>query len=386
MSNLTVIRTAHSSISQPEQALQQLVAELLRPDTVLIILFCSNTYDRAILATEIKRRLADVQVIGCTTAGEIGGAGLAQQSMVGISFSGEVFTVGSCLIDNLQQFNMREGHIATKQLLQELHNKVSYLSAENCFGFLLIDGLSVREEPVTYAVQSELGNIAMIGGSAGDDMLFNNTHVLFNGDFYQDSAVLLLLHTTLPFKIFKTQHFEPTSERLVVTLADVRQRIVHEINGLPAAPEYARLIGVPLAGLGPQHFAAAPVVVSIDGNYYVRSIRCVNDDGSLTFYCAIEEGLVLRVAKTVDPIDNLNKTFAEVRAEIGPPILTLACDCVLRKFELMQHGLVAQAEQILLENKVVGFNTYGEQFRGIHVNQTFAAVAIGSADRNNQSD
>lgn len=98
MSNLTVIRTAHSSISQPEQALQQLVAELLRPDTVLIILFCSNTYDRAILATEIKRRLADVQVIGCTTAGEIGGAGLAQQSMVGISFSGEVFTVGSCLI------------------------------------------------------------------------------------------------------------------------------------------------------------------------------------------------------------------------------------------------------------------------------------------------
>jgi hypothetical protein len=32
---------------------------------------------------------------------------------------------------------MREGHIATKQLLQELHNKVSYLSAENCFGFLL---------------------------------------------------------------------------------------------------------------------------------------------------------------------------------------------------------------------------------------------------------
>lgn len=385
MSNLTVIRTAHSSIPQAEQAIQQLVAELLEPDTELVILFCSTNYDRAILATEIKRRFAGVNVIGCTTAGEIGAKGFTQDSMVGISFSGDVFTAKSCLIDNLQQFKMRDGHIAAKQLLQDLQNEVMHLSPGNCFGFLLIDGLSVREEPVTYAVQSEIGHIAMIGGSAGDNMLFRNTHVFFNGDFHVDSAILLLLHTTLPFKIFKTQHFEPTSERLVVTLADVRQRIVHEINGLPAAAEYARLIGVPLAALGSQHFAAAPVVVNIDDNYYVRSIRCVNDDGSLTFYCAIEEGLVLRVAKTVDPIESLNKSFAEVRAEIGPPLLTLACDCVLRKFELMQRGIGAQAEQILLENKVVGFNTYGEQFRGVHVNQTFAAIAIGSADRKNQS-
>ncbi|PPD35576.1 MAG: FIST domain containing protein [Methylomonas sp.] len=386
MNNQSVIRTAHSCLSQPEQAIEQLVAELLQPDTVLVILFCSNTYDRAILAAEIKRRFTDVQVIGCTTAGEIGGKGLCQQSMVGVSFSGKVFTTVSCLMDNLQQFKMRDGHSAAKQLLQELQIKVPQLSPENCFGFLLIDGLSVREEPVTHAVQSELGHIAMIGGSAGDDMLFHNTHVLFNGDFYADSAILLLLHTTLPFKIFKTQHFEPTSERLVVTLADVGQRIVHEINGLPAAPEYARLIGVPLESLGPQHFAAAPVVVSIDSNYYVRSIRCVNDDGSLTFYCAIEEGLVLRVAKTVDPIDNLNKAFAEVRTEIGRPLLTLACDCVLRKYEIMQRGLDAQVEQIFFDNQVVGFNTYGEQFRGVHVNQTFAAVAIGSADRIHQHD
>jgi hypothetical protein len=92
------------------------------------------------------------------------------------------------------------------------------------------------------------------------------------------------------------------------------------------------------------------------------------------------------VAKTVDPIDNLNKAFAEVRAEIGPPLLTLACDCVLRKYEIMQRGLYAQVEQIFFDNQVVGFNTYGEQFRGVHVNQTFAAVAIGSADRIHQHD
>ena len=46
-------------------------------------------------------------------------------------------------------------------------------------------------------------------------------------------------------------------------------------------------------------FADSPFVVKIDGANYVRSIQKVNPDGSLTFFCAIEEGLVLRVWPTV---------------------------------------------------------------------------------------
>ena len=33
---------------------------------------------------------------------------------------------------------------------------------------------------------------------------------------------------------------------------------------------------------------------------------------------------------------------------------------------------------ILRRNNAVGFNTYGEQFCGVHVNQTLTAVALGS--------
>jgi hypothetical protein len=34
-------------------------------------------------------------------------------------------------------------------------------------------------------------------------------------------------------------------------------------------------------------------------------------------------------------------------------------------------------EDILRDNNVVGFNSYGEQFGGIHINQTFTGIAIG---------
>ena len=33
--------------------------------------------------------------------------------------------------------------------------------------------------------------------------------------------------------------------------------------------------------------------------------------------------------------------------------------------------------ELLAENQVVGFTTYGEQFNGMHVNQTFTGVALG---------
>jgi hypothetical protein len=58
-------------------------------------------------------------------------------------------------------------------------------------------------------------------------------------------------------------------------------------------------------------------------------------------------------------------------------MLTIGCDCVLRRLELEGEGGVAEVGAFLREQQVLGFNTYGEQFNGMHINQTFTGVAIG---------
>jgi hypothetical protein len=190
--------------------------------------------------------------------------------------------------------------------------------------------------------------------------------------------VLILLNTAWPFEIFKTQHFVPTEKRLVVTEADPARRIVYEIDGLPAAEAYARVVGVDVQELNALSFAASPVVVMIDGTDYVRSIQKVNADGSLSFYCAIEEGVVLRVAHGVDLIHNLEQAFEHIREKIGPPQLVLGCDCILRNLEISQNGLKESVSEIFRHHNTVGFSSYGEQFRGVHVNQTLTGCAIGT--------
>lgn len=373
-----LIRRAHSRAHDARQAVQQLHAGLKQDDIGLVIFFCSSDYDLDALADEMNRLFAGVNVVGCTTAGEIGPAGYCQKSLAGASFGRSACSAVSGRLDNLQQFEIGRGQAFAHAVLQQMEALAPAADPSNTFAFLLIDGLSVREEPVVRTLQAVLGRIPLIGGSAGDDMKFARTCVFHDGAFHSDSAVLLLASTDLPFRTFKTQHFVSDKERLVVTEADAVHRVVKEINGLPAAAEYARVVGTTADKLSPEYFAAFPVVVVIDGTDYVRSIQKFGPDGSLTFYCAIDEGLVLRVAHGLDLVANLEHTFEGLRAEIGKPEIVFGCDCILRNLEMTQSGLREKVGNILESNNVIGFSTYGEQYGGVHVNQTFTGVAIGS--------
>ncbi|WP_020681187.1 nitric oxide-sensing protein NosP [Marinobacterium rhizophilum] len=378
MEQQNYIRKAQSHATDPHEAAQEFHALVAQPDMALVIFYCSNQYDLDALADTMQRLFAGVQVVGCTTAGEIGPAGCLEHSLTGASFAASHFSVTCGHLEHLQQFNADKGEAFAHALLHKLHAQVPHSDTNNSFALLLIDGLSMREEPVTRAFQRALGKLPLIGGSAGDDLAFVETQVYWQGQFCSDSAILVLLSTPVPFRIFKTQHFVATDERLVVTEADAASRVVREINGLPASQEYARVFGIDTCALDPMRFAAWPVVLTIGGTPYVRSIQKANPDGSLTFFCAIEDGLVLRLGKGVDLLQNLELTFARIRAEIGPPLLTLGYDCILRKLEISESPDRQRIGEVLMQNNTVGFNTYGEQFRGVHVNQTLVGVAIGA--------
>ena len=163
----------------------------------------------------------------------------------------------------------------------------------------------------------------------------------------------------------------------VVTRADRTLRRVYELNAEPAAQEYAALIGVPPEQLDHRTFAAHPLAVRINERYYVRAIQQVHDDGSLSFYCAVENGIVLTAMTPGPLLPNLHTLFDGLHQRLGPLLLTIGCDCFLRRLELEDHDGLEQVGAFLREQRVMGFNTYGEQFNGMHINQTFTGVAIG---------
>ena len=81
------------------------------------------------------------------------------------------------------------------------------------------------------------------------------------------------------------------------------------------------------------------------------------------------------------PLRDLRALFDGLEQRLGPLLLTIGCDCFLRRMEVEARGLVADTAALLVDQRVIGFNTYGEQFNGMHINQTFTGVAIGRPGR-----
>ncbi len=346
----------------------------------LILFFCSCSYDLQQLAESFNTLFPDVEVVGCTAAGEIGPEGYLEQSVTAILFPKDEFDVVSASLNQLSDFSETKGSQFVQTLVTQLtalahdsHNRYS-------FAMQLIDGLSKKEELISHCFQKALGHIPLFGGSAADNLQFAHTYTFHRGKFLENSCVLILFNTNRSFRLFKTQHFSGTSAPLVVTAADIANRTIVELNGLPAANVYAQQIGCSVEQLNMQVFAASPVVIKMNGNEYVRSIQKMHADGSLQLYCAIDEGVVLRVANSVNLTTDLDQQFEKLQTALGDISLALVCDCILRRTDIVNTQQLPAVSDVFLRNRASGFSSFGEQYGGLHLNQTCTSIAFGRGD------
>lgn len=376
----TSIKRGQSLESSPVRAAREFHAAVDQPDLGLVVFFCSTSYELGALATEMRRLFGTTHVVGCTTAGEIGPAGYVEGSITGFSMGAADGCAVSVRIPDVADFQMSRGHAAADEALAALVRRSGEsIDPAQTFALLLSDGMSTNEEALLASLYARMHNVALLGGSAGDNLRLQQTFVYHEGAFHADSAVLTLLRTRHSFKTYRCQHFSGSDRKMVVTQADPARRVVSEINAEPAGKEYARIAGLDVRHLTPMRFAECPVMVRVGGDYYVRSIQKMDDSFNLKFFCAIDEGVVLTLARREDMLDNLETFFSRVRGEMGEPQLVIGFDCILRGLEADQRRIKPDLGRVLAAHNVVGFSTYGEQFGPMHVNQTFTALVIGSA-------
>ncbi|MEM7643324.1 MAG: FIST N-terminal domain-containing protein [Pseudomonadota bacterium] len=355
----------------------QIVARLADQDLSQLFLFVSPDLDLQGLMSDLSGALPDLPIAGCTTAGEIGSEGYVDGHVIAIGLPARRFATQSVVIEGLADMD------ATALSRDILNARLGLARAnpgrDHGFAFLMVDGLSLREDMLTAAISPALGGMPLFGGSAGDGARFGRTYVAWNGRVLRDAAVLTLVVTDFRLKVFSFNHFRPTSQRMVVTEADPDRRIVREINAEPAGPEYARIIGEDPGQLNEFTFAAHPVAVRLGDTHHVRAIQRVNEQGELVFFSAIDEGMVLSVVEAEDMVAHLDKSLARL-ADAQAPAGILACDCILRRIEAEQTQRGRDVSRVLRRHGVRGFCTYGEQAGPMHLNQTMTGVAFFAPD------
>lgn len=358
----------HTGPAATAELLDQIGSEPL----ALLAVFASPQADLQKIVTEVSAKHPDTQIIGCTTAGEIAG-GYCEDGIVVIGLPRDSFHAETLLVDDLSNLDQQV-------LIGDIIRRRAKLTAhapgwQNEFAFLLIDGLSRKEDELVSLVMAGMGQVPLFGGSAGDGIRFSKTMVACQGRVLQNAAVISFVRTACTIKVFSLDHLIPTDRRMVVTQADPSRRLVRQINAEPAAVEYARLLGKDPQQLDPFTFAAHPVVVRFGGKHHVRAIQRVAENGDLVFFSAIDEGMVLTLADPEDMVVHLERELRRLSAHV-PPDTVLVCDCILRRIEAERKQMTATLSDVLSRHNVVGFSTYGEQFAGLHINQTMTGVAI----------
>jgi len=371
------IRVAASTLPSTREAVYEVKAALAGGDFQHLVAFFGIDHDAELLARTLGHAFPRIAVSGCSTAGEIGPAGMMQGGLLVIAIPRQGFCVHSELITGIDHFGVERATDAVRRLKSQMYPAAERLQRNNVFALLLVDGLSNAEENIVAAIHWEIDDIELIGGSAGDGICFDRTVMIHNGRVAHRAAILMMIESDYPFRVFKTQNFEPTGIKLVVTAADTENRIVYELNAEPAAREYASAIGLQPDDLGPFSFASYPLVVKVGGDYYCRSIRNMNPDGSLSFFCAIDEGVVFTVARPRDILNTTETALQELDASIGGIDLVVGFDCILRRLDAETRQIRHQMDELYKKYSVAGFHTYGEQYNAMHLNQTLTGIAFG---------
>ncbi len=241
---------------------------------------------------------------------------------------------------------------------------------------LLLDGLGQSEELVTYTAAMELGATDLLGGSVAVPERRRSAYLLRGGEVAANAGTLLLIATKRPIHRFRSCSVRPGPERVVVTEADVRRRLVHELDGMPAAHRLAQLLGCAPGALTAERLARRPFVLGICGRDYARPVLHVERNGALGFGGAIENGVVLRLGESGAILADTRDLLAEHAMLLGSAGAVLAFDSLLRwqQLEAAERPVYAK---LCAEHGLIGIASIGEQWGAVHRNQTLSGVIFG---------
>ncbi len=354
-------------------------------DPKLLVVFASDSYNLPELLGGIESVAREVPVIGCTTAGEIVGAGPGTDGVVIMALGGAGFSVATAAASaadgGLREASAQVAHSADR--LDPRPHRVM---------LLLSDGLGGDQQEVVRGAFGVLGaEVPLVGGCAGDDLKMERTFQFHGTTVLEHAIVGAAIGSEGPIGIGVEHGWRTVGEPMVVTSSVENQ--VLTLDDQPALEAYLqRLEATHLLHQDPaaltQFAMTHPLGLSRRGGDEVRFVTGGSAaDGSLNCIAAVPQGSMVRIMEgDMDSVLRATNVACE-QALAGldgrSPSGVLAFDCIARKGVLGDDGVIDEVGRItdfVPGAPVAGFYTYGEIARtrgvsGFH-NQTLVVVAF----------
>ncbi len=322
------------------------------------ILFAAVDFNYGMILARIQTVFPGIQLIGCTTDGEISSEqGFQEDSITLTLFCSDTITIHAGLGRNLSE----DAKAAANQAIDSL--KIDNLQdIKLCI--VLPDGLADGTEVSLRQIQTKLSTeTPIIGGLAGDQYQFQQTHQFYQGEVVHNGLpILAFCGDSLKLSHGVASGWQPLSRPAIVTKAD--REIVHEIDHQPAVQFFQEYTGTqPIYG-------EYPLAVYEKGSdrFYLRAANQWDlNTNSIHFMGEVPEQARVQITyATHDQIIIAAKSSIEQAVAHYPgqqPAVAFLISCAARRWIL---GGRAKEEYALGQQfldpamPMVGFYAYGE--------------------------
>jgi len=326
----------------------------------LVLIFGSpDCLKQSVWEQDIRTAYPAAHYLGCSTAGEIYGTEVTDETLVATAIAFEHTRVqGRSLNLSSVRNSLQAGEQLAKSLpCEDLIHVLVLSDGQNVNGSELVAGLT-QHLPV---------GVTLTGGLAGDGDRFKETLVMWDGPPEPNIiAAIGFYGDRLRIGFGSLGGWDAFGPERVVTHS--AGNILYELDGQPALALYKKYLGEHAANLPASGLLFPLSLRTAAGESIVRTILGVNeDDNSLTFAGDLPLGGQVRLMKAnfdrlIDGAVGAAQTSFAALGNTSPE-LALLISCVGRKLVLKQRiEEEVEGVQDVLGQKCVlaGFYSYGE--------------------------
>jgi len=311
---------------------------------------------------EIRQDYPNAHIMGCSTAGEICGAQVFDDSLIvtAIQFEHTQIKGTQVKLDQVADSYQAGEHLATSLDRNELVHVFVLSDGNKVNGSELVKGLIEHLPP----------QVTVTGGLAGDGTRFEQTLVFLDSAPEEERiAALGFYGDRLKVGYGSMGGWDPFGPSRLITRSE--GNVLYELDGQSALELYKRYLGEHAADL-PASALLFPLQLRVPDNWdkdgVVRTIVSVDEkEGSMTFVGNVPEGIHARFMKAnferlIDGAIEAAQTSYEAISSSSPD-LAILISCVGRKLVLKQRTEeeVEEVRDVLGERTVLtGFYSYGE--------------------------
>lgn len=343
---------------------------IAKSSQLVLVFGAAATLQKPDLVAAIRKDYPAAYFLGCSTAGEICGTQVFDDSLVVTAVHFEHTLLRSAEINLTQTLDSLEaGEWIGQNLPRSVRDVATGAEEKLAHVLVLTDGLKVNGSDFVSGVMKHLPEgVTMTGGLAGDGARFGETRVFRNNAPETGTiAALGLYGSRLKIGVGSLGGWDSFGPERLITKSEAN--ILYELDGHSALGLYKQYLGEHANGL-PATGLLFPLSIRTKAGEtpVVRTILSVDEHAqSLTFAGDVPEGAYARLMKAnfdrlIDGATGAARTSYEAIGSVVPD-LAILISCVGRKLVLKQRieEEVEAVSEVLGNGAVLaGFYSYGE--------------------------